>query len=429
MQRTIIQDLIQWKQAAQRKPLIIQGARQVGKTWVMKEFGKLHFQQVVYINFESSVRLQQLFADDFNIDRIIAVFEIETGLKINAETTLIILDEIQEAEKGLTSLKYFQENAPEYYIIAAGSLLGVSLQKNKTFPVGKVDFLTLYPLSFEEFLLNSNEIGLVNMMKKGEWSTVELFHEKLINYLRIYYFIGGMPEAVANYLENQNFQQVRSIQRNILMGYENDFAKYAPNQIVPKIRLVWQSILSQLAKENKKFIYGQLKKGARAKDFEEAICWLTNAGLLLKSSAVTKPSIPLKAYTDFDVFKLYLLDIGLLNAMAEINEQLLLEKNQILTEFKGGLTEQYFAQELNLFSNLNYWTAERSTAEIDFILQYNQDIIPIEVKAEENLKAKSLKVFEEKFNTKNALRFSMSKYRKETWLENRPLYAVFTINT
>ncbi len=428
MQRTIIQDLIQWKQAAQRKPLIIQGARQVGKTWVMKEFGKLHFQQVVYINFESSVRLQQLFADDFNIARIIAVFEIESGLKIEAATTLIILDEIQEAEKGLTSLKYFQENAPEYYIIAAGSLLGVSLQKNKTFPVGKVDFLTLSPLSFEEFLLNSNENTLVDTLKKGDWSTVEIFHQKLIQYLRIYYFIGGMPEAVANYLENNDFKAVRSIQCNILLGYENDFAKYAPNQIVPKIRLVWQSILSQLAKENKKFIYGQLKKGARAKDFEEAINWLTNAGLLLKSSAITKPSIPLMAYTDYDVFKLYLLDIGLLNAMAEINEQLLLEKNQILTEFKGGLTEQFVAQELHLFTTLNYWTAERSTAEIDFILQRGQDIMPIEVKAEENLKAKSLKVFEDKFNTNHALRFSMSQFRKESWLENRPLYAVFTLN-
>jgi len=428
MQRTIIQDLANWKQSSNRKPLIIQGARQVGKTWVMKEFGKLHFEQVAYINFESSVRLQNIFTDDFNIERILSIFEIETGLKIEAQNTLLILDEIQEAEKGLTSLKYCQENAPEYYIIAAGSLLGVSLQKNKTFPVGKVDFIELHPLSFEEFLLNSNESKLIESLKKEEWETVGIFHEKLIHYLRTYYFVGGMPEAVAIYLETANFQTVRSIQNNILKGYENDFAKYAPNQIVPKIRLVWQSILSQLAKENKKFIYGQLKKGARAKDFEEAINWLTNAGLLLKSTSVTKPSIPLKAYTDYDVFKLYLLDIGLLNAMAELNEQILLEKNQILSEFKGGLTEQFFAQELQLFTTLNYWTADRSTAEIDFIFQRNQAIIPIEVKAEENLKAKSLKVFEEKFNTNHAMRFSMSKYRKESWLENRPLYAVFTLN-
>lgn len=427
MIRQIIQDLESWKSNPSRKPLIIQGARQVGKTWIMKEFGKTHFENVVYVNFESSVRLQQMFADDFSIPRIISIFEIETGKKIEAHNTLLILDEIQEAEKGLTALKYFQENASEYYVMAAGSLLGVSLQKNNTFPVGKVDFLSLYPMSFKEFLINLNESLLVNALQNKEWGIINPFHEKLIQYLRLYYFVGGMPEVVQTYLQNQNFRQVRSVQSNILKGYENDFAKYAPIEIVPKIRMVWQSILGQLAKENKKFIYGQLKKGARAKEFEAAINWLTNAGLLHKSSHISKPSIPLKSYANFDVFKLYLLDVGLLNAMANVNEQILLNKNQILVEFKGALTEQFAAQELVHQFDLHYWSADNATAELDYLIQKNQDIIPIEVKAEENLKAKSLKVFEEKYQTQNAIRFSMSLYRKDDWLENIPLYGIFTL--
>jgi uncharacterized protein len=427
MQRLFIDKLQQWKASKNRKPLIIQGARQVGKTWIMKEFGKLHFESVVYINFESSLRLQSIFSNDFDMDRILSIFEIETGISINAQTTLILLDEIQEAEKGLTALKYFNENAPEYFVIAAGSLLGVSLQKNNTFPVGKVDFLNLYPLSFEEFLINSNETTLTNALKDKKWDIIAPFHDKLIHYLRLYYFIGGMPEVVNTYLETKNFEQIRILQSNLLAGYENDFAKYAPNEIVPKIRLVWQSILGQLAKENKKFIYGQLKKGARAKEFEASINWLTNAGMLLKCTKVNKPTIPLKTYSDYDVFKLYLLDIGLLNAMASISEQILLNKNQILVEFKGALTEQFVCQELKLKHELFYWTAENATAEIDFIIQKEQEIIPIEVKAEENLKAKSLKVFAEKFENKNAIRTSMNKYRKEDWLENMPLYSVMTI--
>jgi uncharacterized protein len=427
MKRLFIDKLQQWKISASRKPLIIQGARQVGKTWIMKEFGKLYFESVVYINFESSLRLQSIFSSDFDIERIISIFEIETGVSIQPQTTLIILDEIQEAEKGLTALKYFNENAPEYFVIAAGSLLGVSLQKNNTFPVGKVDFLNLYPLSFEEFLINNNETALNAALKDKNWNIIDPFHEKLIYYLRLYYFIGGMPEVVNTYLETKKFEQVRTIQNNLLLGYENDFAKYAPVEIIPKIRLVWQSILGQLAKENKKFIYGQIKKGARAQEFEAAINWLSNAGMLHKCMKVNKPTIPLKTYSDYDVFKLYLLDIGLLNAMANVSEQILLNKNQILIEFKGALTEQYVCQELKLSYELFYWSAENATAELDFIIQKKQEIIPIEVKAEENLKAKSLKVFVEKFENKNAVRLSMNKYRRESWLQNIPLYGVTTI--
>lgn len=427
MERKIIEEMTLWKNKQNRKPLIIQGARQVGKTWIMKAFGKANFQNVVYINFESSVRLQAIFKDDFDIKRIVSVFEIETGLSIEPQTTLIILDEIQEADKGLTALKYFYENAPEYFVMAAGSLLGVSLQKNNTFPVGKVDFMNLYPLNFEEFLINLNENRLVKALHEKKWDIVNPFQEKLIHYLRTYYFVGGMPEAVSCYIETKNFNQIRIIQNNIVLGYENDFTKYAPIEIVPKIRMVWQSILGQLAKENKKFIYGQLKKGARAKEFETAINWLTNAGLLIKCSKIRKPTIPLKTYAEYDVFKLYLMDVGLLNAMANVSEQILLNKNQILVEFKGALTEQFVCQELNVNYEVFYWTADNATAELDFILQKEQTIIPIEVKAEENLKAKSLKVFEDKYATQNAIRMSMSFYRKEDWLENIPLYSVFAL--
>jgi len=427
MQRLILKDLEKWKSSNNRKPLIIQGARQVGKTWVMKEFGRAHFQQVVYINFESSVRLQSIFKDDFDIQRILLVFEIETGITISPMSTLIIMDEIQEAEKGLTALKYFNENAPEYYVLAAGSLLGVSLQKNKTFPVGKVDLLNLYPLSFEEFLINLHETSLAKALKNKNWNVVLPFHEKLIHYLRLYYFIGGMPEAVSTYIETKDIRLVRTIQGNILIGYENDLAKYAPIEIVPKIRLVWQSIIGQLAKENKKFIYGHLRSGARAKEFESAINWLINAGLLIKCMKISKPTIPLKAYADYDVFKLYLLDVGLLNAMADVNVQVLLNKNQILVEFKGAMTEQFVCQQLFIHHDVFYWTAENATAEVDFIIQKANDIIPIEVKAEENLKSKSLKVFVESYKTTKAVRTSMSLHRKEDWMENIPLYGIFAL--
>lgn len=415
--------MIVWKNAKARKPLIIQGARQVGKTWLMKEFGKQEFKQVVYLNFESSSRLKDLFIIDFNIERIIAVIEIETNQKIISHNTLIIFDEIQEVEKGLTALKYFQEQAPQYYIVAAGSLLGVSMQKNNSFPVGKVDFMRLYPMSFYEFLENLDYKNFVLQLQNKNWDVIDSFHEKLTELLRLYYFIGGMPEVVSNYKENKDLETVRIVQQKLLIGYENDFAKYAPNEIVPKIKLVWNSLISQLSKENRKFIYGQLKKGARAKDFEIAINWLVDAGLILKVNRIEKPTLPLNAYADYDAFKLFFHDIGLLNAIGNLDQKILLEKNIILTEFKGALTEQFVCQQLIIKNQLYYW-ASSNTAEIDFVIQNKNEIIPIEVKAEENLKSKSLKVFVEKFENKNAIRTSMSKFRKENWLTNIPLYAV-----
>ena len=424
MERLLLDALNSWKNSKKRKPLIIKGARQVGKTWLMKTFGEKAFKQVVYLNFESSERLKNLFVADFNIKRILSVIEIESGQKIDVENCLLIFDEVQEAEKGLTALKYFYEQAPEYFIIAAGSLLGISLQKNNSFPVGKVDFLQLFPLSFMEFLANTGEEMLAKEIENKKWEVVSTFHEKLVEKLRLYYFIGGMPEVVANYIENNDLKAVRNIQQKIIAGYENDFAKHAPNEIVPKIKMVWQSLISQLAKENRKFIYGQIKKGARAKDFEMAINWLVDAGLILKVNRIEKPTLPLNAYADFDSFKLFLLDIGLLNAIGNMDEKILLEKNNILTEFKGALTEQYVCQELKIKTALYYWSVANTLAEIDFLIQDKNEIIPIEVKAEENAKSKSLKVYVEKFSPKIALRTSMNMYREENWLVNVPLYAI-----
>ena len=424
MKRHLYNELISWKTSATRKPLILQGARQVGKTWLMNEFGKTEFKQTVYLNFESSERLKQLFASDFNIQRIISVIEIESRQTISPSDTLLIFDEIQEAEKGLTALKYFYEQAPEYFIIAAGSLLGVSIQKNTSFPVGKVDFLQLHPLSFLEFLENMGQETLTQQLKNRQWDVIQSFHAILIEHLRLYYFIGGMPEVVASYLENKNLQQVRSLQQQLLLGYENDFAKYAPTQIVPRIRLVWRSIISQLAKENKKFIYGQIKKGARAKDFETAIQWLSDAGLVIKVNRITKPTLPLASYEEADAFKLYFVDVGLLHAMANVDPHVLLEKNTILTEYKGAATEQFVCQQLIIEHTLFYWTVENATAEVDFLLQARNEIIPIEVKAEENLKSKSLKAYAEKYSPATVIRTSMNMYRQESWMTNIPLYAI-----
>lgn len=424
MNRTIYDDLLNWKFTTNRKPLILEGARQVGKTWIIKEFGRKEFKRVVYLNFESSSRLKSLFTVDFDIKRIISVIEIEVNQEVRAENTLIIFDEIQEAEKGLTVLKYFYEQSPEYYIIAAGSLLGIALNRSNSFPVGKVDFLKMYPMSFLEFLDSIGQSLLKSHLEAKNWDVLAIFHEKLIEYLRLYYFIGGMPEAVASYISKNDLNLVRAIQHKIISGYENDFAKNAPIQIVPKIRMVWTHIISQLAKDNSKFIYGQIKEGSRAKDFQEAIDWLVSAGLVLKVNLVENPAVPLKAYANMDSFKLLLLDIGLLNAMGEVDPRILLEKNKILGEFKGAMTEQYVGQQLKIKTDLYYWTQKRITAELDFVIQVGNIVVPIEVKAEENLKAKSLGVYYEKFKPTLAIRTSMSFYKEEAWLTNIPLYAI-----
>ncbi|MBW8323657.1 MAG: ATP-binding protein [Prolixibacteraceae bacterium] len=426
MERIAMKELVSWKNKPGRKPLIIRGARQVGKTWLMKEFGKNEYSQTVYVNFESSKLLKTLFVDNFDINRIITALQIETGIQVNPENTLIILDEIQEAEGAITSLKYFCENAPQYHIIAAGSLLGVAMHKHTSFPVGKVEFLDLYPLNYTEFLLALDQQPLLDLLKSKDWTLIKSFKEKYIQILRQYYYIGGMPEVVLSYRTQNDFKEVRVIQKRILTAYEHDFSKHAPSDIVPRIRMLWNSIPSQLAKENKKFIYGAVKPGSRAKDYELALSWLIDCGLVHKVCRVSKPGIPLKAYEDYNAFKLFIADVGLMGAMGDIDVRTLLEGNMIFEEFKGALTEQYVLQQLTTIRDLviYYWSAERSIAEIDFLIQYSGEVIPIEVKAEENLQAKSLKAFCQKYSPQTAIRTSMSDFRKEDWLTNLPLYAI-----
>ena len=426
MERDAMQALIRWKNKPDHKPLIIRGARQVGKTWLMKEFGKNEYVQTAYVNFENSKLLQTLFVDNFDIQRIITALQIESGVQIEAKNTLIIFDEIQEADGAITSLKYFYENAPQYNIIAAGSLLGVTLHKHTSFPVGKVSFLDIHPLTFQEYLLALGQRPLLNLLKSGDWPMIKNFKDKFIQFLRQYYFIGGMPAAVLSFSKENDFKEVRAIQKEILSAYEQDFSKHAPNEIVPRIRLLWNSIPAQLAKENRKFIYGAVKPGSRSKDYELALAWLIDCGLVYKVSRASKPGIPLKAYEDFGAFKLFIVDIGLMGAMGDIDVKTLLAGNSIFEEFKGALTEQYVLQQLIMNSDLAiyYWSAEKSSSEIDFLVQYSGIVIPIEVKAKENLHAKSLKSFCAKYSPSKAIRTSMSDYRKENWMTNLPLYAI-----
>ena len=426
MKRAEITTLIEWKNSKKRKPLLIRGARQVGKTWLMKTFGKEEYAQCAYVNFEKNKRLQSIFEDDFDIERIIMALQIETGITIQPENTLIILDEIQEAEGALTSLKYFQENAPQYHVISAGSLLGVALNKHTSFPLGKVNFMGLYPLSFPEFLDAMDEKPLLDLLESNDWKLIKSFNTKYRELLKQYYYIGGMPEVVFSFKQEKNFNKVRILQKQILAAYEQDFSKHAPNEIVPRIRMLWNSIPAQLAKENKKFIYGAIRQGARAKDYELAMSWLIDCGLIHKINRVTKPGMPLKAYEDISAFKLFMVDMGLLGAMVDMDIKTLLEGNTVFEEFKGALSEQFVLQQLitNHDFSVYYWSAERAVAEIDFLIQYSGKIIPIEVKAEENLQAKSLKLFSEKYKSKYAIRTSMSDYRKEEWMINLPLYGI-----
>ncbi len=426
MRRKDIDELYKWKASADRKPLILQGARQVGKTWLMKEFAKEAYKQCAYVNFEDNEMLRQLFEHDFDIQRIITSIQWATGIDINADDTLIIFDEIQEAPRGITALKYFQEKAPEYHVIAAGSLLGIAMHQNDSFPVGKVDFMYLYPMSFFEFLDAVGEHKMVELLMSKNWQMITMFRNKFEECLRQYYFVGGMPAAVSAFADDGNLERVRTLQNGILESYERDFSKHAPATEVPRIRMVWHSVPAQLAKENRKFIYGVMKEGARAKDFEHAIEWLKDAGLIYKVNRSKKGQLPLAAYEDFSAFKIFMSDIGLMGAMSKLPAQSLLLGNNLFSDFKGALTEQYVMQQLKINNRLAiyYWSADSSRGEIDFLLQRDSDIIPVEVKAEENLQAKSLRSFVEKNKGLHGVRLSMSPYREQDWMTNYPLYAV-----
>jgi hypothetical protein len=429
MERILMQKLEEWKEKKSRKPLILKGARQVGKTWLMKEFGRRFFTNTAYVNFDNNERMRDIFNMDYDIDRILMAVNIETGVKIVPGKTLIIFDEIQENPRAIASLKYFYENAPEYAIVAAGSLLGVAIHEGVSFPVGKVDTMELNPLSFREFLFAVGEEGLVRLLDDKNWDMIKAFRDKYIDWLKKYYYIGGMPEVVTSFVENRDFAEVRYIQNRIIEMYEDDFSKHVRSNELPRIRMVWNSIPMQLAKENKKFFFGKIREGARAKDFEIAIEWLQDCGLIRKVYNVSKPAMPLKAYIEFSAFKIYLLDVGLLGALSELDAASILQGNAVFTEFKGALTEQYVLQQLIAETDYTpyYYSETKSRTEIDFVVQKGENIIPIEVKAEENLKAKSLKSYCDKYKPKLAVRTSMSDYREQDWMTNVPLYGVWMV--
>ncbi len=424
MYRYAINNLIEWKNSPNHMPLIIKGARQVGKTWLMKEFGKTQYKKVAYISFDSNPRLDTLFQKDLDVKRLLDGLNIEVGFNITPKDTLIIFDEIQENPLALTSLKYFCENAPEYDIVAAGSLLGVAHHKGTGFPVGKVEYLNLYPLSFKEFLLAMNENQILELIDKNNFEMQKVFKERIIDLLRRYCYVGGMPKAVLSFAQKQDYNLVRKIQKNILDDYESDFSKHISPEQVERTRLLWNAIPSQLVKENKKCVYGKIKQGARAKDFEIALNWLIDSGLVHKVSRVSEPNMPLKAFEDVSAYKLFLLDVGLLGAMNDLDPRSLLENDKLFNDYNGAITEQYVLQEFKTLGDLPtfYWASNR--AELDFLIQYQNNIIPVEAKATINLQAKSLKSFRQKFNPKISIRTSLADFEENNGLFNIPLYDI-----
>ena len=426
MYRNLYKDLLQWKESVGHKPLIIQGARQVGKTWLMKEFGKREFETCIYVNFERDTWASTLFERDYNIDRILLFLQAHTGQKAEVGSTLIIFDEIQEVKHGLESLKYFCEEAPALHVVAAGSLLGIALHEGVSFPVGKVDMLTLNPMSFSEFLLAVGEQEKMNLLKSKRWDVVNMLLPSYEDLLRQYYFVGGMPESVKSFVEEKDLKKVRKIQRNILRAYRNDVSKHAPKADVPRINMVLDSIPSQLAKENKKFVYGALKSGARAREFELAIQWLVDAGIVSKINLASKPVLPLKMYEDFSAFKLFLCDCGLLGCLAEAPATLVLLSNDIFKEYKGMFAESFVAQQFKTSNDLfvYYWSKNDSKCEIDFLVQTESQVVPVEVKAEENVHSKSLSTFcNEIYPGLHGVRLSMKPQVSQSWMENFTLCA------
>lgn len=422
MERFLISELEKWKHKKNRKPMVLMGARQVGKTWLMKTFGERNYKKVAYISFYNNQAMKNIFESDYDIKRILPYLNIEVGFSITPEDTLIIFDEIQNAPKAFESLKYFYEEAPEYHIIVAGSLLGVALHQGVSYPVGKVDLLNLYPLSFREFLYAMDEKSLADALITKDYNLINNFSEKYIYHLKNYYFVGGMPEVVDSFRQNHDYNEVRNIQKNILSQYKGDFGKHASANEITKINMVWDSIPMQLAKENKKFFFGKIKEGARSSEFEIAIQWLTDSGLVHKVNRVTEPKLPLSAYKNFSIYKLFILDIGLLCAMSELDAKTILDENNLFVEFKGALTEQYVLQQLICDTNYTpyYFGTDKATFEQDFLIQKENEIIPIEVKASTNVRSQSLKTFSEKYKPKLSVRFSLLPYCDQTWMINIP---------
>ena len=426
MQRAILQKFIEWKSFSDRKPLIVNGARQVGKTWLLREFARTEYAKEAYIICRKNDIIRQIFTQDFDVNRILRALRALSGVDITPGDTLIVLDEVQDVPEVLEALKYFCEEAPEYHIAVAGSLLGISLHNGVSYPVGKVNEINVYPMNFEEFVLAKGETEVFKLIVNRDYMTMNLIHEKMVDLLRQYYYVGGMPEAVKKYVESDSLIEVRRIQKEILNGYELDLSKHAPKEQVPRIRMVWKSIPSQLFKDNKKFIYGALRKGARANDFEIAIQWLVDSGLVYKVPKCTKPALPLDVYEDLSCFKLYMLDVGLLGAMVNTEPVQVLINNNVFVEYKGGMTEQYVLQQMKSHgvSPIYYHKTDDSRLEFDFVIQYNAKLLPIEVKAEGNVRANSLTALLVKNPDLKAVRFSMLPYKEQGQLKCVPLYAV-----
>lgn len=428
MERLAIRELLAWKKKEYRKPLIVEGARQVGKTWLVKEFARQNYKKLAYVNFEEMKMMQNLFEQDFDIQRILIAIGASTNVNCTEGDTLIFFDEIQAAPHAITSLKYFAENAPDYHVIAAGSLLGIELHQGESFPVGKVEFLSLYPMNFTEFVMAMGENNLANILDSQDWSMIKMFAPKFQELLKYYYYVGGMPEAVMCFTQTHNWNEVRTIQKAILSSYKRDMSKHAPSEIVPRIADLWKSLPAQLSKENKKFVYGVVREGVRAREYDIALQWLLDAGLIYKVYNVKAPRLPLVSYEDRSAFKIFVLDVGLLGAMSSLKASTIVEGNSIFTEFKGALTEQYVLQQLILRYEPYYYSKANSTQEIDFLLQDDEDdVVPLEVKAETNVKAKSLRLFVSENNIKKAYRISMNDYKQEEWVTNVPLYAIDSV--
>lgn len=427
MERKIITELREWKNLPSRKPLIMLGARQVGKTWILKYFGETDFENFAYVNCDENPLAKELFATDYNIERIILTLKAITNVDIKAGKTLIILDEIQEAKRGLHSLKYFCENAPQYHVVAAGSLLGITLTHGESYPVGKVDLLKMYPLDFSEFLLAMGENALHETLLAGNWTTINALKTKFVQLLRQYYFVGGMPEVVQDYVKKRNLQTVRKKQHSIIDAYRRDISKHATSRESMRIAQILDSLPSQLAKENKKFIFSVIKKGARATDFELAIQWLVDAGIVYKVPRVKEIRMPLKFYEDFSAFKLFVLDCGLLGCMIDSPASQMLIGDNVFREFKGAFSEQFILQQL-VAQQITpyYWSNDSTPAEIDFVIQTDERVIPIEVKAEENVRSQSLSTYIKNHPNDHlkGVRFSMKGYCDQEWMENFPLFAV-----
>ena len=425
MRRTIWKDLLKWKHENDRKPLIIRGARQVGKTWLMQEFGRLEYEDVIYLNCDDEPRASDLFAANYNMERILLQLQAISGIKPRPGKTLIILDELQAIPRGLASLKYFYEKIPQYHVMVAGSMLGIALHEGTSFPVGKVDMITLYPMDFREFLMAMGHEDWAGWIAEQRWDVLSIVADKLVDLLRQYYFTGGMPKVVATFIKEKDLTRVRQLQLSLLEAYRNDISKHAPTEQVPRVNMVMRSIPSQLAKDNKKFIYGVLKPGARAREFEIAIQWLIDCGLLYKVSRVSDVGAPLAFYEDLSAFKLYFLDCGLLAALSGADSDQMLIGNHVFSGFKGAFTEQYVLQQLLCrgVGNIYYWNSG-ATAEVDFIIQHQGKVFPIEVKAETNVKAKSLKLLVDHHPGLHGIRFSMLEYKHQDWVTNYPLYAI-----